>query len=56
MGTSPTIESIMPLNLKINPGKYEHPCQVEDLNLDGQVPPQGTYPTEGLLRLLISGV
>jgi hypothetical protein len=38
-GTSPTTESIAPLNPGINPGKYEHPCQVEDLNPGGQVPP-----------------
>jgi hypothetical protein len=30
-GTSPTTKSIAPLNPRINPGKYEHPCQVEDL-------------------------
>jgi hypothetical protein len=36
---SPTIESIAPLNPEINPGKYEHPCQVKDLNPDEQVPP-----------------
>jgi hypothetical protein len=41
-GTLPTTESITPLNLEINPEKYEHPCQVEDLNPHGQVPPQGT--------------
>jgi hypothetical protein len=34
-GMSPTIESITPLNLGINPEKYEHLCQVEDLNLGG---------------------
>ena len=34
-GMSPTIESIALLNLRINLEKYE----VEDLNLDGQVPP-----------------
>ena len=39
-GTSPTTESIAPLNPGINPRKYEYPCQVEDLNLRGQVPPQ----------------
>ena len=33
-GTSPTTESTMPLNPRINPGKCEHPCQVEDLNPD----------------------
>ena len=41
-GTSLTTERITPLNPRINPGKYEHPCQVEDLNPGGQVPPQGT--------------
>ena len=41
-GTSPTTKSIAPLNPEINPGKYEHPCQVEDLNPGGQVQPQGT--------------
>jgi len=30
-GTSPATESITP----INPEKYEHPCQVEDLNSGG---------------------
>ena len=44
--TSLTTESIAPLNLEINPGKCEHPCQVEDLNLDGQVPPNGIQPTD----------
>ena len=44
-GTPPTTESIAPLNPRINPGKYEHPCQVGDLNSDGEVPPQGTQPT-----------
>jgi hypothetical protein len=34
---SSTSESIMPINLGINPEKYEHPCQVEDLNLGEQV-------------------
>jgi len=43
--TSPTTESIALLKPEINPGKYEHLCQVEDLNLDGQVPPQETQPT-----------
>ena len=33
--TSLTTESIAPLNLGINPGKYEHSCQVENLNLGG---------------------
>jgi hypothetical protein len=33
---------IAPLNPRINPEKYEHPCQVEDLNPGGQVPPQET--------------
>ena len=31
-GTSPTIESIAPLNLRINLEKYEHSCQIEDIN------------------------
>jgi hypothetical protein len=44
-GTSPTTESIGPLNPKINSGKYEHMCQVEDLNPGGQVP-QGTQLTD----------
>jgi hypothetical protein len=44
-GTSPTTESIALLKRGINPGKCEHPCQVEDLNLGGQVSPQGTEPT-----------
>jgi hypothetical protein len=39
-GTSPTTESKAPLNPEINPEKCEHSCQVEDLNLGGQVPPQ----------------
>ena len=43
--TSPTTESIALLKPEINPGKYEHLCQVEDLNLGGQVLPQGTQPT-----------
>jgi hypothetical protein len=33
-GTLPTIESIVSLNPELNPGKYEHPYQVEDLNPD----------------------
>jgi hypothetical protein len=40
-GTSPTTESVAPLNPEISSEKYEHPCQVEDLNPDRQVPPQG---------------
>jgi hypothetical protein len=32
MGTLPTTGSTTPLIPKINLGKYEHPCQVEDLN------------------------
>jgi hypothetical protein len=36
-GTSPTTESIAPLNPEINSRKCEHPCQVEDLNPDEQV-------------------
>ena len=35
MGTLPTTESIASLNTGINPGKYEYPCQVDDLNPDG---------------------
>jgi len=42
MGTSPTTESIASLNSKINLRKCEHPCQVDDLNPDEQVPPQET--------------
>ena len=38
-GTSPTIEIIVPLNPIINLEKYEHTCQVKNLNPDGQVPP-----------------
>jgi hypothetical protein len=34
-GTSPTTENIASLNSGINPEKWEHPCQVEDLNLGG---------------------
>jgi len=41
-GVSPTTESTTPLNPEINPGKYEHTCQVKDLNPDRQLPPQGT--------------
>ena len=44
--TSPTTESITPLNSGINPEKYEHPCQVDDLNPDGQVSPQETQPAD----------
>jgi hypothetical protein len=42
MGTLSTTESIAPLNPEINTEKYEHPCQVEDLNPGEQVPSQGT--------------
>jgi hypothetical protein len=45
-GMLPTTISIAPLNPKINLGKYEHSCQVEDLKPDGQIPPQGAQPTE----------
>jgi hypothetical protein len=38
METSPTTESIALLNPEINPEKHEHPCQIEDLNPDKQVP------------------
>jgi hypothetical protein len=41
-GTSPTTESIAPVNPGINPEKYEYSCQVEDLNPDRQIPPQET--------------
>jgi hypothetical protein len=34
-GTSPTTESIAPINPEINSGKSEHPYQVGDLNPDG---------------------
>jgi hypothetical protein len=37
-GTSPTIESITLLIPRINPEKYEHPYQVEDLNPGEHVP------------------
>jgi hypothetical protein len=43
---SPTTKSIAPLKFGINPGKYEHPCQVENLNPGGQIPPQKTRPTD----------
>ena len=33
------------LNPRINSGNREPPCQVEDLNSDEQVPPQGIQPT-----------
>jgi hypothetical protein len=45
-GTSPTTKSIAPINPRINREKYEHPCQVEDLNLGGQISPQGTQPAD----------
>jgi hypothetical protein len=38
-GTSPTTETIKPINLGINSEKYEHPYQIENLNPDRQVPP-----------------
>jgi len=38
---SPTTESTTPLNPRINSEKYEHMYQVKDLNVGGQVPPQG---------------
>jgi hypothetical protein len=41
--TSPTTESIVPLNPEINPEKYDHPCQVENINLGGQVQPTDVY-------------
>jgi hypothetical protein len=40
MSTSPTTERRAPLNPEINPKKYKHPYQVEDLNPVGQVSPQ----------------
>jgi hypothetical protein len=53
-GTSPITESIAPLNPGINPGKCKHPCQVEDLNLGGQVPPWN--PTSwSMISLLLCG-
>jgi hypothetical protein len=42
MGMLPTTESIAPLNSGINSEKYEHPCQIEDLNSGGQDLLQGT--------------
>jgi hypothetical protein len=33
---------VMPLNNRINSEKYKHTCYVDDLNLSGQVPLQGT--------------
>jgi hypothetical protein len=42
--TSPTIEKIAPLNHRINPGKYDDPCQIGELNPDEQVLSQGTQP------------
>jgi hypothetical protein len=42
---SPTTENIALLNPKINPEKYEHPCQVKDLKPGGKVPPQEIQPT-----------
>jgi hypothetical protein len=39
-GTLPTTESTTVLNPNINLEKYEHTCQVKDLNLGGLVPPQ----------------
>ena len=41
-----TTERIALLDPGINPEKYEHPCQVGDLNPSGQVPPQETQPAE----------
>jgi hypothetical protein len=49
MGMSPTTERIVPLNPRINLGKYEDPCQVGDLNPDGQIPPQRTQQTGAML-------
>jgi hypothetical protein len=41
-GRSSTTKSTVSLNHEINSEKYEHPCQVKNLNLGGQIPPQGT--------------
>jgi hypothetical protein len=41
--TPSVTEKIAPLNSEINPEKYEHPCQVGDLNPSGQ---KGTQPAE----------
>jgi hypothetical protein len=43
MDKSSTTERITPLDPRINPEKWEHPCQVSDSNPGGQVPPQGTH-------------
>jgi hypothetical protein len=45
-GTSPTTKNIALLNPEINPGKYDHPCQVENLKPGGQVSPQGTQQAD----------
>jgi hypothetical protein len=37
---------IASLNPEINPGKYEHLCQVENLNSGGYVLLKGTQPTD----------
>jgi hypothetical protein len=41
-GMSSATESISSLNLRKNSEKYEHQCQVRDLNPGGQVPAQET--------------
>jgi hypothetical protein len=40
-GTTSITERTKLLNPEINPRKYEHPRQVKDFNLGGQVSPQG---------------
>jgi hypothetical protein len=35
-----TFESTTPLNLKLNSEKYEHSCQVKDLNAGGHKEPK----------------
>ena len=44
--SSSTTESIAPLNHRINTGKYEHPCQVEDLNPGDRFYHKETEPTD----------
>jgi hypothetical protein len=48
------ISRLTPLNPGINPGKYEHPCQVGDLNPNRQVSPQETQPTKELCSVCLS--
>jgi hypothetical protein len=57
MGMPPTTERIASLNPEINPEKYKHSGQIGDLNLGGQVPPQGTQPAElCLVHVLMSSL